>query len=218
MTDNRCVCGQPVSDAFLCEGDRIRMENNLTELTDLNSELHTALTRMVRMSDRAEHGKSFEKPLVFNQRAAETIRLIRSTLVAWVRELAADTATPLPQRATVTSLVDWLLPLIPEAARHRQDSVMLWEEIKHLRDQAQNVVDLPVNRTAYEVGPCPEDSDNRPCDGKVWAVIPADETRRPRMECRCCKQVWYTETWHATARRILVRKAQDYRPEQLESA
>lgn len=201
-------CGVPVADGFLDEGCQIRLENNLTDLAELNGELHTALTRMVRMSERSEHGKSFEKPLVFNATAAETIRLIRSTLVSWVRELSDDTGTPLPRRATIRTLVEWLLPLVPEVVRHRADSSVLYDEIKHLRDTAQNVVDLPINRTVYEVGPCPEDLEDGPCPGKVWAVIPRDEEKRPRMECRSCKMHWYAEQWHNVGARIIQRKGE----------
>jgi hypothetical protein len=205
VREQRCACGQPVTDRYLCEGCEIRLHNNLTELVELNSELHTALTRMVRMTERAERGRSFEKPLMFNQKAAETIRLIRSTLVDWVRVLHKDTGTALPQRATVTSLVGWLDAQLPGVVAHREDSRILEDEIKHLRDEAQRTVDLPANRTTYQVGPCPEDLETGPCAGLVWAVIPRDETHRPRMECRSCKTAWFTEAWHSTARRILTR-------------
>lgn len=205
---NRCVCGQPVADRFLCEGCEVRLHNNLTELVELNSELHTALTRMVRMTERSEGGHSFEKPLVFNQTAAETIRLIRSTLVAWVRELHEETGTPLPQRATVNSLVDWLDAMLPEIVAHRQDVHTLDDEVRHLRHSAQRVVDLPINRTAYEAGPCPEGPDSDPCQGRVWFVAPRDEDKRPRLECRGCKMVWNGEQFDRVGRRILARKGQ----------
>lgn len=207
-TERRCVCGQPVTDRYLCTGCEVRLHNNLTELVDLNHELHTALTRMVRMTERSEGGRSFEKPLAFNQKAAETIRLIRSTLVAWVRELHEETATPLPLRATVTSLVDWMVAMLPEVVAHREDAHSLDDEIRHLRDEAQRTVDLPANRTTYSVGPCPEDLEEGVCPGLVWAVIPNDETRRPRMECRYCKQAWFAESWHSVGRRILARSGQ----------
>lgn len=202
-----CPCGTPTRDRFLCYGCGHRLEGYLTDLHDLNGELHTALTRMVRMSDRVDGGRSAEKPLVFNQAAAEAIRLIRSTLVAWIREIAEDTGTPLPQRATVTTLTDWLLSQLGEIIAHREDAPMLHDEIRFLRNRAQCVVDLPINRTTFEAGPCPEMVDGGPCDGIVWAVVPRDEDKRPRLECRNgCRAVWYAEQWHRTGERIAGRR------------
>lgn len=205
MSENRCVCGQPVADRYLCQGCEIRLHNNLTELVDLNHELHTALTRMVRISEKAEGGKSAETALEFNQTAAERIRLTRATLVAWVKVIAADTGTPNPTGTSTRALVDWLTHQVPDLAVHREDAKAFADEVRDCRNQSQRIVDLPVNRTAYEVGPCPEDTTEGPCAGKVWAVVPRDETRRPRLECRGCRVTWFGEQWHNVGRRILAR-------------
>lgn len=199
------VCGQPSPDSFICEGDLIRTHNRLTELQGLNSELHTALTRMVRMTELSDGGRSAEKALVFNARAAETIRLIRATLVSWVRELAGDTGTPLPLIVTVTSLTDWLLGLLPEF-RRRHDARLFNDEIRFLVTEATNVVDLPANRTVVPVGPCPEDPDGRPCPGQVKAIIPhIGSVTRPKLACKTCGMEWLPEQWLRVGKRIMHR-------------
>lgn len=201
MSENRCVCGQPITDRYLCQGCEIRLHNNLTELVDLNHELHTALTRMVRMSERGEGGRSAEKPLVFNQRAAETIRLIRTSLVSWVRELHEDTATPLPQQAAVQAMVEWLVPLLPEVAAHREDARELSDEIRHLARKAHGVVDLQPRQ--FALGPCPETPvEGERCPGRVRVFIPVEDDRPARVSCRTCRAEWTGEQWPRLYARI----------------
>lgn len=197
-----CPCGTPTRDRFLCYGCGHRLEGYLTDLHDLNGELHTALTRMVRMSERSDGGKSAETALVFNQTAAERIRLNRATMVAWVRIVAADTGTPSPVNTSTRILVDWLADVLPEIIAHREDAPAFLDEIRDCRDQSQRIVDLPVNRSTFEAGKCPEVGEAGPCDGKVWAVFPRDLERRPRVECRTCRTVWYGEQWTTLAKKM----------------
>lgn len=202
MTESRCVCGQPVRDRFLCHGDEVRLHNNLTELVDLNGELHVALTRMVRMSERSDGGRSAETPLVFSTRAAETIRLVRTTLVAWVRLLAAESGTPLPVNNSTRHLVEWMLDLLPDIATYREDAAVLFDEVRNLVREAHASVDLQPRR--FTLGPCPEmiaETGER-CHGSVRVHIPVEDDQPVRVGCRTC-DTWSTgEQWPRLYARI----------------
>lgn len=205
MIKRECPCGTPTRDRYLCYGCDHRLQGYLTDLEWLNGELHTALTRMVRMTERGEGGRSAETALVFNQTAAERIRLNRATLAAWAKLIADDTAAPRPVNNATRVLVDWLTHQLPEMITHREDVTAFLDEIRNCRNESQRIVDLPVNRSTFEAGPCPEDVEDHPCDGIVWAVIPRDPDKRPRLECRGCRSVWYAEQWERTGRRIVAR-------------
>lgn len=197
-----CICGQPVTDRYLCTGDEIRLHNNLTELVDLNHELHTALTRMVRMTERTQGGRSADKPLIFGTRAAETIRLVRFSLVEWVKTFAKDSGTPLPVNNAITNLVEWLLHLLPEIATYREDAPTLYEEIRHLTQKAHAAVDLQPRQ--FALGPCPETipDTNERCPGTVRVFIPIEDDQLARVGCRTCKTQWTGEQWPRLYARI----------------
>ena len=197
----RCICGTPLTDRYLCSGCEVRLHNNLTELVDLNGELHTALTRMVRMTERSQVGRSADKPLVFGQRAAETIRLVRYTLVEWVKRLAADSGTPLPANNAIHHLVEWLLHLLPEIATYRDDATVLYEEIQHLTRRARGAVDLQPRR--FALGPCPETVETgERCHGTVRVFIPVEDDQPGRVECGTCRTQWTGEQWPRLYTRI----------------
>lgn len=205
MTDDqkrRCVCGAPLTDTYLCHGDEIRLWNNLTELVDLNGELHTALTRMVRMGERSEGGRSAEKANPFDVNAAETIRLIRTSLVEWVKTLAKDSGTPLPVNNAITNLVDFLLSLLPEICTYREDARELFEEVRHLTWKATKAVDLQPRQ--FALGPCPETikETNERCHGKVRVFIPVEDDQPGKVRCRTCETEWTGEQWPRLYARI----------------
>ena len=207
MTARICICDTPIQDRYLCPGCTRRLTGYLTQIRDLNGDLHVALTRMVRMSDRGANSRSTAEPLVYGQQAAEQIRLIRTTLVSWVRLIADTGGLPLPEQVTIAALTGWLVSQLPAIVAHRDDATVLYDEVQHLRNTTQRVVDQPINRTCTQVGPCPEDTpDGNPCPGLTWAVIPRDRDQRPRIECRTCGTIWHAEQWATVGRRILARQ------------
>lgn len=213
---NLCLaCDTPAAESQLCTGCYNRTKWRLEELHLNTLELHTAMQRQVRMTERGDGGKSAETALYFNERAAATIHLIRTTLVSWVRTIADDTGAPLPQRITTSDLTDFLLAALTEF-RIRPDAGLFADEIRHITDESIVVVDLPVNRSVIPVGPCPEDEgDNTegangtslaPCPGTIRAIIPNNAEQRPVMRCGTCRTEWFAEQWHTVGKRIIARQ------------
>ena len=178
------------------------MHNNLTELVDLNGELHTALARMVRMGERTEGGRSAEKANPFDIQAAEAIRIIRMSLADWVRDVAKTTGMPLPVNSATANMVNFLVAALPEMAAHQQEVQLLAREAKHWCWKARQAVDLQPRR--FALGPCPETipETGEQCHGTVRVMIPVEEELPGRVTCRTCESEWTGEQWPRLYARI----------------
>jgi hypothetical protein len=102
-----------------------------------------------------------------------------------------------------------LLSEMPSIRKHPAAEEIV-DNICSATEQARKDVDRAANRTRFPVGPCPEfDEDGAHCEGQVFAFIPTEDERPPRMECRANPlHRWTSVQWLRTGRRILDRMAQ----------
>jgi hypothetical protein len=80
----------------------------------------------------------------------------------------------------------------------------LVDQITSAVQQAWQEVDRAVNRIRFFVGPCFEaDEDGEHCPGEVWAFIPTEDARPPRMECRANPDHrWTSSQFYRAGKRI----------------
>lgn len=103
---NRCKCGQPAPDGYLCPGCRTRLGNNLERLVGLWDELSIKLARQKGVDYRGANGsKSSATPLAIDAAAYAERQFVWITInnaagqlgleISEVQTLVATSATPL---------------------------------------------------------------------------------------------------------------------------
>lgn len=211
MTAPTCVCGRPVADnARLCANRKDRngvdvsctgrLERDLGDLGALADELQTTRLRQSRTGGQATGvlSRSYERPLPWDERAAVTADLLRSTVVAWVRIVLDERGGRCPQN-TVKDMATFLMSQL-EWIRHADQTVEMPDEIRHVATEARRVVDIAPDR--LYIGPC--DPDGRwgelPCPTDLYARQGATETA-----CPTCELVWNVEN----RRQVMLEAAQD---------
>lgn len=114
-----------------------------------------------------------------------------------------------PAPVAVLQAAHLLRSEMPAIRKHPAVDEML-DQIESAIQQAWSTVDRAANRTRFPVGPCPEaDEDGVHCIGHIFAFIPTEDERPPRMECRANPEHrWTSIQWLKTGKRILDRAAQ----------
>jgi hypothetical protein len=213
-------CGARTGDnAQLCRKHAARLVRQLSQVPALVNDLIVTITRQDRLASHSETKSSADTPLAWNESASHAMVDLNATLNGWalaVAQVLGDnhdgdplTTTRVPAHDT-TAVARWLhrhiLALIahPEAGRAHT-------ELNATVRRARDATDRPDIRARFAVGPCPEDVDNHPCGGQVWAHIPVDESRPALMVCTehdTCGAAWNTSQWLRAGGRILRRQAQ----------
>lgn len=90
-------CDQPVQDAYVCTACAEGLRTALSELADwLGADIDNVLARQTVYGDRAG-GRSAERPLPYDPRAAEVGWVLRNTVTTWARIIHEERGVPLPQ-------------------------------------------------------------------------------------------------------------------------
>lgn len=204
-------CGAPTGDAAtLCRTCTFKLEADLREIPAyLWAELDTTITRQDKLLPTAERPSGGEKPLAWNEHAAQVRWELASTLNAWCLDVAGvaedgrDRLADIPQHA-VPELAEWLIRNMPTLRQH-PEAGQAYEELTDAIRRARKCIDRPETRTRFKVGPCPEQADEGACDGEVWAYIPTTEDKVSHMRCLACDAHWDTTQWLRVGRRMLTR-------------
>lgn len=205
------ACSRPAGQGMiLCSGCGDRMANRLFDVRDLISELETTRAHLDVMTVAA--GRGGEQGLPFSAPASSALAQLESTVTYWVMRLAEHRgcAEEVPQTVPEGSVwlarrLDWL--------RAMETAGQAYCDVDVACSRAWCVVDRPMHRTRFSVGPCPEVRATVPCTGTVWAYIPVRmETEQAVMRCQhpdCERHAipWTCEQWRRVGIRILRRRA-----------
>lgn len=217
-------CGS-ATDAAVCHREGVRLAGRLREAADLWPELDVALARLARLGDptpragrpappepvRPDGGElrhyadqtiGWASGLPFSEPASEAIWVVRNTVTTWAREVAQATGADLP--TGTDALMRWLAGRV-DWARHQPWALECLDELDAACALVFHAVDRRPLRTRFVVGPCPEIVESGWCEGRVWAVVPAVETRPASMVCDGCHARWDTTQWRRVGRRIEAR-------------
>jgi hypothetical protein len=164
-----CACGQPVKDqAVICPACTHRLARDLGSLGALADELQTTRTRQSRTGGAATGvlSRSSDKPLPWNEKAAESAELLRTTVVAWVRIVADTRGGRLPDDS-VAAMARYLLSHL-ELLRHHEAAAEAADELGHVSTLAWQTIDRHPGRTY--AGPCRESIDPHDEAGEACCV------------------------------------------------
>jgi hypothetical protein len=164
-----CACGRPVKDnARLCAGCTDRLARDLGDIGALTEELTTTRLRQSRTGGQATGvlSRSHERPLAWNEKAAEAAEVLRSTVVAWVRVVLEERGGRTPDD-TAQAMSAFLLGQL-EWLRHHPAADECADEIGHAVQLAYRAVDIAPGRVY--VGPCDPDGEfGDPCLTDLYA-------------------------------------------------
>lgn len=211
------VCTRPAGEGFaICESCGNALADDLADVAGLRTgrdgeplpslpdELLTAISRQDHLTVRSDR-RGREEGLPWKQTPAQAARALHGALAMWARQLAdtrrdtLDATTTAEVAAWLHNRVDWLRQH-PAAAQAHAD---LTAAVANARD----AIDLPSCRARFPVGPCPDNNDDGPCPGTVWAYI-ATGNDESLMRCRCCGARWNTTQWYRVGKRIQTRRRQ----------
>lgn len=217
MTQCARCDSRTATNALLCRKHAGKLADTLREVPALVNDLTITITRQDRLSAESMGRSTAEAPLAWNEHASATAIDLNATINAWalaVHQQHPDPDDPLtPTRYPAhdtTRVARWLHRHHPQLIAH-PDAGQAFSDLTTATRRAREAVDYPYIRTRFMVGPCPEDVDNHPCDGEVWAHIPVDETKPSLMRCtntERCGAVWNTSQWLRAGARIVRRQAQ----------
>lgn len=201
MSECTTGCGRP-TERMLCNGCLRRLRGELADVGWLDTELAATLARQVVMA--MPGSTTSEIPLAVGRGALKARSILRNRLVGWCLDLAETHGYDLPGD-TLPMMAAWLVAYEDDVAIHPAADELV-DEIHQAIVYAKQIVDLPANRTAFVVGPCPELT----CSGQVRVFVPAEHTDAlARMECRACERTWDTTQWSRLGKRIMARQGRE---------
>lgn len=158
MTAPTCAaCSRPVGDqARLCSSCTHRLARDLGDLAALAEELETTRRRLSRTGGAATGvlSRSHDKPLPWDQNAAEVADALRATTVGWVRVLLEQGRSGRGVTDTITSMAAFLLANL-EALRHHDAADEVADEFADCTARAWQAIDRATPWTY--AGPCREE-------------------------------------------------------------
>lgn len=111
-------------------------------------------------------------------------------------------ADPWP-RDTPQDMARWLYTRV-HRIRHHEAADQLLTELRDASRALERVADLAFYRARFPVGPCINAyEDGSECNGEIWALVPADESRPAKMRCQKCEHEWPSDQWLRAGREIL---------------
>ncbi|MFB4320655.1 hypothetical protein [Actinomadura sp. 21ATH] len=197
-------CDRPADRGRPCGACSAELGRALTSVAWLAGELDTTLSRQ---TSKTGGGRSAETPMVFDPRASKAARILRSTLVGWVRAMEIEpregpvcaacehpSCRMLPYSRgpadTCQSMAAWLSAGLSRLLRHPAASEAC-EELTAAVRAAQRAVDRPGERVFAGRCECGEALYARPgasvvqcreCDAEPYDV--ADQHDKMREEIR----------------------------------
>jgi hypothetical protein len=195
------ACSKPVADqARLCQRCTDMLARDLGDVSALADELVVTRSRQSRDGGDGTgiitHAAT--KPLPWNEHAAETTAILRSTLVGWTRVVCEERGAR-PPADHLAAMAAFLLRNL-EWIRHHAAAAECADEIEHAIRLARHTIDRRPELAYY--GPCRgehlEADDTGPfcCIAELYARIGTDTAR-----CRECgtehdvasRQAWLLE-------------------------
>lgn len=186
MTTNECRCGRPTRDAaYVCDQCGDDLARALGDVPWLTDELQTTITRQ-RATPTEGGGKSFDKPLPWHEKAADTLRTLHGLLVSWARfceEEAIRNSSPRTRMLdshddNPAALSRWLLWRVDGLTLHDigPDAV---DELTDAVAACHRVIDRRPDR--WYAGPCLTEG----CGSDLYA-----RRREGSVKCRDCEAVY----------------------------
>lgn len=170
MSVTTCTaCARPVGDqAYLCQTCTERLARDLGDVGALAVELQTTRLKQDRVAGAATGvlSRSADKPLPWNQHAAEVDDALRATVVGWVR-VVVDERGGRPPEDTMRAMSGYLLASV-EWLRHQDTAAECADEIGDAVGRARQAVDRRQAR-AY-AGPCRADVEAHGDEGESCCV------------------------------------------------
>lgn len=183
MTNRTCpACSQRSIDGHLCHQCTKRTVRDLRELPWLYLETMRAVVGLVRLGSPVG-GRGATTPLPVSLRASHAADAVRTGLVGWVRITHDDLGAPWPGDS-ITAMTRHLTDRMKDLRRH-EDTAELVADVARWTGSLLAVINRPDCRR-IPVGPCPLEHDGAPCEGRVWAVLPADPDLSPHAACDVC--------------------------------
>lgn len=188
-------CGRPVADnAYICQRCTERLEYAISEAPAYAAELETTRLRQSRTGSAGVGvlSRSYEKPLPWDEHAAETANHLRAILVSWARLISEDRGVDLP---SAPHLATWLLGHV-EWLRHQSFADDVLDEITTAVASARHAVDLRPE-LAY-AGPCRaevevEDGVHACCTADLY--VPTGQAAVRCKECSAEHDVASRQRW-----------------------
>lgn len=201
---NACLCcAREWRNGGMCPTCEGRLLRELRGVPDLIAELETTRARQDRISETTKGGLARER-WGYRQRASDLHWVLENVLTTWARDLG-HAVTCLGQAPTVTAAA-YLRHKVRDVRRHHAVNE-LYDEVLNAVWAVRSACDQPGQRT-ITVGPCPED-----CDGEVVAVLPTDDDRPSRMQCKAVDAHKWTSTQFLRTGERIRRKMEQQRKE-----
>ncbi len=184
-----CLCGQPVTDAFLCSGCTNALAVNLQSIPDLLDELDATARRQSVMPVSAIGDPACMHDgdcgcgvwLPWNERASRCADELRNAVTSWTRALCDDLGVVIPL-AAVTRGAEWLASVI-RAIRQRPWAGDCAEDIRGLIERGWLAVDRSEER--FYAGPCGAVTEGGACTYRLWA-----RSEDTMVKCRQCGTIY----------------------------
>lgn len=164
-----CSCSRPISDdAYLCVPCTNRLAQDLGEAGALDEELTTTRLRQSKTGGAASGvlSRSYDRPLAWDQKAAEIQDALRATTVGWVRVVLEERGGPMPTDA-LPDMARWLLARL-EYLRHHPDAEEIADEFHDATTRAWEIIDRATAKSY--AGPCREEVPETEDHGPVCCV------------------------------------------------
>lgn len=195
----------------LCGGCGDRLADRLAAVGELAIELAYTRARWHVMTIAA--GRGGEQGIPFTEVATQAVVNLTDTVLYWAQQVATARASVWAIPNTLAAVAHWLTMRL-DWLRALDIAGEAYAQIDRAVSRARAVIDRPVHRTTFEVGPCPEIVETHYCAGMVWAYVPVRIGVDPAvLRCRnpdCYRhaQPWPTEQWREAGRRINRRREQ----------
>lgn len=148
MDRNRCACGQPVTDGYLCRACTRQLQDALAGIVAIAPELDLAIARQVTFTRGPGRSNGHPAPLPYDPRASQAATSLRDVLAVWIR--LADPAGVTDPRTD--AMARQILAAVP-AVRARGDATRCLDDISRALSHVMRVIDRPPQRVY--AGPCP---------------------------------------------------------------
>lgn len=215
------VCHRAQVEGLLCHRCTTMLEKDLGDIPAILVELDVTIARMDRVpvgGSRAQTPEPDEEPGLASiahtrntvgWRAVHAADDLGNCLTSWAYSVTHKRVAWARHRNPTTLAASMLLAGITEIRRH-PDVRDLFGGITEAINHARQATDQPDTKTVILVGPCPEaDEHGAPCPGDVYAIIPTEEDRPGKMECRADgEHRWSSMQWLRAGKRILGRMEQ----------
>lgn len=173
---NECKCGRPTRDAaYVCDDCSDSLARALAEVPAVATEIQVSITR--ESATKLEGSSpSTEKPLPYNEKAADSLRNLRAILVSWVRfcdeeDIRHQSPTTRLPKAEPAAMSRWLMWRIDGLSLHEIGAEAV-DELTGAVTDCWHQIDRPAER--QYVGPCG-------CGRDLYR-----KPGRPTVKCRWC--------------------------------